>query len=388
MGVNVSGIRRLFVLLFALGSLVACDTAKAADSRVPPQAIERSRTPVLCYVETLFGGATATDLDFRPCTHVIDSFVLVEPSGALRPANGLPRRDIIAAARSAGARVMVAVGGATIPGSTFSAIARDETRRAQFASDVAQFVAQGGYDGVDLDWEFPTPAESSLHLALVRALKSALSARRSTPSVRRPPVRRQPVPTPSPSPPPPPIVETPQSPIVTVPVAPYWIPSFNLAALHDEVDYVILMGYDFRNPALGPWAHDARLWPVDAQTPIEASVRGAAVEMVRTGVGYDKLVIAFPFYTSAWQPWVDVRDRALTSTTPLHPLFLEKLIDDVWITDPEALERKIRSALAGFQINNGNAIGIGIWQLGHQGRSRDLTDAILRATATTTAAGR
>jgi hypothetical protein len=362
MGMNTRSFFLPLPLLLA-GWVLACGAGAAGSVEMPSVA---TRRPVLCYVETLFGGATAADLDFRPCTHVIDSFVVIDSSGALRPVNGLPRRDLIAAARAAGAQVMVALGGATVPGTTFSAIARDPLRAAQFAREVADFVVQGGYDGVDLDWEFPTPAEANLHLALVRALKSALSGSRTSALARaRRPPRRPPAPT---------------APILTVPVAAYWIPGFNLAALHDEVDYVILMGYDFRNPALGPWAHDAKLWPIDAQTPIEGSVRGAAVEMIRTGVGYDKLVIAFPFYTSAQQAWVEVRGRALSSTSPIHPLFLEKLIDDVWITDPVALGRKIRAALFENQISGGNAAGISIWQLGHQGAYRDLTDSILRAT--------
>jgi hypothetical protein len=45
------------------------------------------------------------------------------------------------------------------------------------------------------------------------------------------------------------------------------------------------------------------------------------------------------------------------------------------------LSEKIRAALSGNQISGGNAAGIAIWQLGHQGASRDLTESILRATA-------
>ena len=127
-------------------------------------------------------------------------------------------------------------------------------------------------------------------------------------------------------------------------------------------------------------ANDAKLWPVNANTPIEGSVRGAAAELIRNGVGFDKLIIALPFYSSANQPWVDIRTRALASRAALNPLFLEKQIDNVWITDPEALERKITAALSGYQIAGGNAAGIAIWQLGHEGGFHELTDALLHAT--------
>jgi Glycosyl hydrolases family 18 len=365
MGMNQHTLRTLTLTLFAAASIWACSAADAADPSQSALPARSNRRPVICYVETLFGGATAADLDFRPCTHVVEAFVVVDPSGAVRPVNGLPRRDIISAARSAGARVLVSVGGATVPGSTFSAIASDQTRLEGFANALADFVAQSGYDGVDLDWEFPSPVESRQHLSLVRAVRSALFSRAGV-QPAQPRRRRGPGDTPAPT--------------ITVPVAAYWIPSYNLAALHDEVDYVILMGYDFRNPALGPWMNDAKLWPVNAVTPIEGSVRGAASEMIRSGLGYDKLVIALPLYSSAWEPWVDVRARA-ASAGPLHPLFLEKLLGDVWITDPEALEKKIAAAVFGSQINGGNAAGIGVWQLGHQGKFRDLSDAIVRAMA-------
>ena len=332
----------------------------AAPRSASTAASGHARTPVFCYVETIFGGATAVDLDFRPCTHVIEAFVTVDASGGITPQNGLPRRDVIAAARKAGARVMVAIGGSTVPGATFATLARDSVLRDRFTTALAAFVVDAGYDGVDLDWEFPSPADADVHLSFVRSIKSAL-VRTSRSSLRSGHVAVAP-------------------PIVTVPIAAYWIPSYKLAALEEDVDAVILMGYDFRNPALGPWANDAKLWPVNANTPIEASVRGAAAETIRNGLGFDKLIIALPFYSSANQPWVDVRTRALPSRAALHPLFLEKQIDDEWITDPEALERKIAAALSGYQIAGGNASGVAIWQLGHQGRFHELTDALLRAT--------
>jgi hypothetical protein len=339
---------------FAAGGDAAIARSASVAAPIHP------RTPVFCYVETIFGGATAADLDFRPCTHVIEAFVTVDALGTIAPQNGLPRRDVIAAARKAGARVMVAIGGSTVPGSTFATIGRDPVVRDRFTGALATFVVTAGYDGVDVDWEFPSPADADVNLSLVRAIRGAL-VRASRSHTRTGHLALAP-------------------PIVTVPVAAYWIPDYNLAALQEEVDAVILMGYDFRNPALGPWANDAKLWPVNASTPIEGSVRGAAAEMIRNGLGFDKLIIALPFYSSVNQPWVDIRTRALASPAVLHPLFLEKQIDDVWITDPEALERKITAALAGYQIAGGNAAGIAIWQLGHQGRFHELTDALLRAT--------
>jgi GH18 family chitinase len=310
--------------------------------------------PVLCYVETLFGDVTPEQIDFRPCTLVIEAFLLVDPSGALSPDNHLPRLGVIAAARRAGARVLVSVGGSAMPPSTFSLIARDPSRSERFLRELSAFVARSGYDGVDLDWEFPAPTESQLHLRLTRAIRQTLDATGAFDGA---------------------------PPVVTVPVAAHWLASYDFASLYDAVDYIVLMGYDFRNPALGPWSNAPnKLWPVGSPSPpIESSVRGAASEIVRLGLRHDKLVIALPMYTSSNQPWVGVRDRTLSASSPLHPDYLERQIDGVWVTDPEALERKIGAALTGREIGGDNAAGIGLWQLGHQGRHRDLTDAVLRS---------
>jgi spore germination protein YaaH len=335
------------VTLLAVLLVLGRETSTGATS-----AFER-RVPVLCYVESLFADATLADIDLRPCTHVIDAFVLVDRSGALRPANGLPRKELIAAARRAGARPLVAVGGSTVPGETFSVIGREKHRLERFLRELSEFVVRSGYEGVDLDWEFPTPLESHVHLTLTRAIRSALN---NTGAFRS------------------------QRAVVTVPVAAYWLPSYDFTALAEVVDYIILMGYDFHNPALGPWSNaGTELWPVDSASPIESSIRGAAREIIRRGFVTDRLVIALPMYTGANQPWEKIRDRALSASSPLHGEYLEKNIDGVWVTDPEALEHKIGAVLTRRDIAGNNAAGIGLWQLGHQGRHRDLTDAVLRS---------
>jgi hypothetical protein len=321
----------------------------------PPQNAPRP-VEVFCYVETIYGGVKPEALDLGVCTHVVDAFLIPDGSGELRPANGLPRRDLARAARRYGSRVLVAIGGATVAGATFSAISahRDALRR--FTDEATRFVLDGGYDGVDLDWEFPAPSERDLHLQLVRALRKRLE---SAFAARRPGER----------------------PLVVVGVTPgAHLEGYDFPGLGAEADAFIQFGYDFRNPALGPWAHTAKLWPDGAHQPIEASVRGAASEIVRRGVPREKLMIGLPLYASDGRPWVAVREEALATAAPLHPLYLETELDGgVWITGPAALEAKARRIIAGSEIAGGGAGGIALWQLGHQGGFADLTQALRRA---------
>ena len=307
---------------------------------------------VVCYVESMTGGARPAELDLGVCTHVIEAFLLPDASGALRAANGLPRQELIHAARAGGSRVLVAIGGATVPGATFSAIASSEPKRRAFAEAAARFAADNGYDGVDLDWEFPTPREGAAHLGLTSALRESLRAAFRAAGRDR-------------------------DPIVAVGVTPgAHLEGYDFPGLAQAADLFIHFGYDFRNPALGPWAHDGKLWPDGSRRPIESSVRGAASELIRRGVPREKLVIGLPFYASDGRPWAAIRDLALASKARLQPQWLEKEIDGAWVNDPEAIAAKARKICFGEELDGGAAAGVALWQLGHQGAFRDLTDAL------------
>jgi hypothetical protein len=342
--------------LSALGTLLALALAVAAPAP-SARAGAPARVPVICYVETLFGGTRPDALDLSVCTHVVEAFLLPDASGGLRAANGLPRRDLIAAARRAGCRVLVAVGGATVPGATFAALAAAPEARARFVEGLVARVLDAGYDGVDVDWEFPAAGERGLQVALVAAVREQLDAAFAA--------RRRG-----------------ERPLLVVGVTPgAHLDGYDFPALARQVDWLVQFGYDLRNPALGPWANTAPLWPDGATRPIEGSVRGVATELLRRGAPREKLLIALPLYTADGRPWVDVRERVTATPAAFDPLYLERRWDGTWVTDPPALEAKVRRVVAGAEIAEGPAAGIALWQLGQQGAYRELTAAVRRGLA-------
>jgi hypothetical protein len=335
--------------LVVLAALCATAQARAATpaNAAPPR--------VLCYVETLFGGARAETLDLSVCTDVIDAFALPDEKGGLTAANGIPRLPLLRSARTTGARTVLALGGATVPGKSFTALAGDPGAREKLFAAIGRLVLQGGYDGVDLDWEFPRPTERDSYLAFVTALRTSLDAlfRTAHPGKHA---------------------------LLFLGISPASaIEGYAYPQLAAQADLFVHFGYDFRNPALGPWASDAGFWPDGSLDKIEGSVRGAASELIRRGLPREKLVIGLPLYTSDGRSWTDVRERVLSSGAALDPIFLETLVDGYWVTGPEGMEAKVRKILGGAEIAGGAAAGIALWQLGHQGLHTDLTEAVWRA---------
>lgn len=82
-------------------------------------------------------------------------------------------------------QIWIAVGGFTVAGAPFSTLARTKTSRGVFIDSVISFMDTYGFDGVDIDWEYPaaaekggSPEDTQNFVLLVSELKSRLQARK------------------------------------------------------------------------------------------------------------------------------------------------------------------------------------------------------------------
>lgn len=122
--------------------------------------------PVFCYWGTwsyyrgepgLYG---TQHVDGSLCTHLVYSFFGVTPTGQIRhfdPELDLDR-GVIAATLALRSRwphlkVLAAIGGWSEESSSFSSTAM--YHREAFATNILIFLRQHGFDGVDIDWEYP-----------------------------------------------------------------------------------------------------------------------------------------------------------------------------------------------------------------------------------------
>lgn len=128
-------------------------------------------------------GYTPQMIDFSAVNVVAHFSVVPRADGTIEIPNWGPFPDpgLIATAHAAGAKVVLVVGGDHAASTTaFSSMAASSGTRALFIQNLLSLVNQQGYDGVDLDWEFPaTSADRSNFTKLVAELRQALGTNRT-----------------------------------------------------------------------------------------------------------------------------------------------------------------------------------------------------------------
>jgi len=120
-------------------------------------------------------------------THINYAFALVGDDYRIAAMNefdpGLYTRTVALKSQNPALKVSIAVGGWAASGPPFSNMARTQERRATFIQSVMDLLDTYGFDGIDLDWEYPVsedrdgaPEDRENYVHLVRELRRALPA--------------------------------------------------------------------------------------------------------------------------------------------------------------------------------------------------------------------
>jgi chitinase len=114
-------------------------------------------------------------IPYEKLTHLNYSFLIPNVDGTFAPLNNTWKlKTIVESARSQNVRVSVAVGGWGWD-AQFEQLAADPESRTAFVKNLTVIVDQYELDGVDMDWEYPDPGQSSQNfLALMQELRTAL----------------------------------------------------------------------------------------------------------------------------------------------------------------------------------------------------------------------
>jgi chitinase len=129
-------------------------------------------------------GIADDQIPYGKLTHINYSFLIPNADGTFQPiGNSVKLRKIVESAHRHNVNVSIAVGGWGWD-SQFEEMASKPDARAAFVLNLQRLVRDFGLDGMDIDWEYPEPGQSSQNfLALIRELRAAFPGKILTAAV-------------------------------------------------------------------------------------------------------------------------------------------------------------------------------------------------------------
>jgi chitinase len=177
-------------------------------------------------------------------------------------------------------KVLIAIGGWTLSG-RFSDVALTQSSRDKFAVSAADFIEQYGFDGVDIDWEYPVsgglgsnvyrPEDKQNYTLLLKSLRRELDSRGDY--------------------------------LLTaaLPVGPDKVVNHELLAISQELDWINLMAYDLHGAWENQTGHQAGLKHNPASnSDARLNVEWVVNTYLEAGVPAEKLVVGIPSYGRSW----------------------------------------------------------------------------------------
>ena len=121
-------------------------------SHAPAQDKAEAPTRDKVFVGYVFGSTRG--IDFTLYTHLCHAFLVADAEGNVQKRGNVPDPKLVEDAHKAGVKVLLSLGGWGWD-KQFAAIVEKPEAEARYVSAVLEAVNAAGYDGIDLDWEYP-----------------------------------------------------------------------------------------------------------------------------------------------------------------------------------------------------------------------------------------
>jgi chitinase len=242
----------------------AIDGATATDSAVP---VDAAPAPSKGRLVAYYANWTRTtmppkSIPWKNVTHIAHSFILPGATGGLRNMSTYVDAELISEAHAHGVKVIASVGGA---GANFDANVTSSVR-AKTVADMAILCKTYGYDGIDLDWEFPeTTAQGTAWAAMVSELRIALDAVRPGLTI--------------------------SAAVASGSYYASWLPTSGLKAL----SWVGVMTYDYSGAWSATSGHDSPLYPSKGGDGGSVS-ESMDYFITKRGLPSENVLLGLPFY--------------------------------------------------------------------------------------------
>jgi len=249
-------------------------------------------------------GYHVSDIPADKLTHINYAFAWVSNSGgcvSLSPQDdqiNFPALQLLKQ-QHPGLRTLIAVGGASHSGN-FSKATATAAARQSLAQSCVSFMRVSGFDGIDIDWEFPGPTDKPNYTALLKELRSQLDVQGVTDGTHY---------------------------LLTAALSgsPDHFAHFELPQIAQYLDWINLMAYDFYTASSSKTHFSAPLYASStdrepdpkkrSSSNVDASVRAYLSEGVPAG----KIVVGLPFFGYGWEGVTNVNHGLYQATTgPAH----------------------------------------------------------------------
>ncbi len=240
-----------------------------------------------------------TLIPFDHLTHICHAFIFPYEDGSLDLSSFTYDPELIAACHANGVKVIISVGGwDTERTPRFAVMAQDSAARRAFVENITQFCIDNGYDGIDMDWEYPPADIREFTSMLFRELRSALSR-----------------------------VNKPMSLSIAAPSAD---PNdrYDWSVMNEVLDWVGVMTYDYYGSWTAKAGPNSPLYGTLSTTDQGWIDRSVNHYMNEKGVSPEKLCIGTPFY--GWQFEASAMYGPITGARQLRYFQIEPLISDGW----------------------------------------------------------
>ncbi|KAK7483787.1 hypothetical protein BaRGS_00025003, partial [Batillaria attramentaria] len=253
---------------------------------------------------------TVANVDPFLCTHLIYAFAEIDYHGNMKPQLATDSETDTykefnnLRMRNPDLKTLISVGGWNFGSKKFSQMAGVAAVRSRFVTSAVRFLRQHGFDGLDIDWEYPglrggSPKDRNNLVMLCKELRQAFEAEKS--GSKR-------------------LLLT-----AAVPAAKSKMDiGFNIRALDRYLDLWNLMTYDYHGPWAGKTGHNSPLHPSAKETgaALMDNVAWTASEYVRRGASKHKMMIGLSMYGHSFRLKHPSHNRPLSSASlgPAGPL--------------------------------------------------------------------
>ena len=254
----------------------------------------------------------AAQIPIHKMTHVLHAGINIDgaANGAIDVPDGFVEPELISKAHNAGVKVFILLGGSA---SAFSTVAANEDLRFLLVANLWDFAQKYGYDGVDIDWEYPGTSDARGYYELMSALRAFFPS----PTYQ-----------------------------LSADIPPWGGAGYNLKHVVPVLDFINIMTYD----CAGPWTDDAQLnspifWDRSDPEPWECQPGGSVQEAIDAFLKYApaaKINMGTPFYgydyTNVSQLWGSCTNCGQTVFSESYGTFIKQRVNkNGWVRNYDSI---------------------------------------------------